>query len=102
MIVTVYSPLSSSTRFLSSRDPVARSNEILSTCPGSVMLTLVEVMMLTPLKLQLTERNGVPVGLRLVVNFTVPPTAPLRGPWGKIPSPAHFSNGTKEEIKINN
>lgn len=66
---------------------MARSNEILPAYPGSVMLMLVELMMFTPLNLQLTERNGFSGGLRVVVNFTVPATAPLRGPVGNIPSP---------------
>lgn len=90
VMVIVYSPLSSSARFLSSRDPVAQSNEILPAYPGSVMLMLVELMMFTPLNLQLTERNGFSGGLRVVVNFTVPATAPLRGPVGNIPSPTHI------------
>ena len=89
MIVMAYSPLSASTRFLSSREPVALSNVILPEYAGLVTLTLVEVMMLVPLKLQLTDRKEIWLGPRLVVNFTVPPTAPLRGPVGRMPSPAH-------------
>lgn len=71
---------------------MARSNEILLACPGSVTLMVVEVRKYVPLKLQLTDRNGVSGGVRVVVNFTGPATAPLRGPGGKIPSPAHVPN----------
>lgn len=71
---------------------MAGSNEILLACPGSVTLMVVEVRKLVPLKLQLTDGNGVSGGVRVVVNFTWPPTAPLRGPRGKIPSPAHVPN----------
>ncbi|TNN81747.1 hypothetical protein EYF80_008193 [Liparis tanakae] len=90
-----YSPLSSSTSFLSSRVPVARSSENLSVYPGSAMVVLVEVMMFAPLKLQLTERNGLSGGWRVVVNVTLPASAPLRGPRGKIPSPTHTPNHTQ-------
>lgn len=89
MMVMEYSPLSPSTRFLSSRDPVALSNVILLVYEGLMTLLLVEVMMLVPLKLQLTDRKEIWVGPRLVVNLTVPPTAPLRGPVGRMPSPTH-------------
>lgn len=89
MMVMEYSPLSPSTRFLSSRDPVALSNVILLVYEGLMTLLLVEVMMLVPLKLQLTDRKEIWVGPRLVVNLNVPPTAPLRGPVGRMPSPTH-------------
>ena len=61
------------------------------------MLTLVEVMMFIPLKLQLTERNGFSEGVRVVVNSTLPPTAALRGPWGKMPSPTHIPDQIANE-----
>lgn len=68
---------------------MARSNVILLAYAGLVTLMLVEVIMLVPLKLQLTDRKESCVGARLEVNFTVPPMAPLRGPMGRIPSPTH-------------
>lgn len=89
MMVMEYSPPSASTRSRSSREPVARSNVILLLYAGLVTLTLVEVMMLVPLKLQLTDRKETCVGPRLEVNFTVPPRAPLSGPVGRTPSPPH-------------
>lgn len=92
IMVTAYSPLSSSAKFLSSRDPVARSKKILRAYMGPLMLVLVEVMTLVPLKVQLTDRNGTSEALRSVVNLTVPDTAPLRGPEGKMPSPTHTPN----------
>lgn len=99
MMVMEYSPLSASTRFLSSREPVARSNVTLLVYAGLVTLMLVEVMMLAPLKLQLTDRKGICVGPMLVVNLTEPPMAPLRGPLGRTPSPTHtpYNNGNAEK-----
>lgn len=99
MMVMEYSPLSAITRFLSSREPVARSNVTLLAYAGLVTLTLVEVMMLAPLKLQLTDRKGICVEATLVVNLTEPPMAPLRGPLGRTPSPTHTPYTTKEMQK---
>lgn len=92
IMVTVYSPLSLITRFLSSRDPVDVKRVILSVYPGPVMFTVLEVIRLKLLpwiseKPQVTIRNGVSGGTIVVVNITVPPTTAVRlsgstpAPW---------------------
>ena len=92
-MVTLYSPLSPGTRPLSSRDPVALSRVIRFEYPEPITSLLVEVMMLAPLKRQLTEMKGLAGGASVVGNLTAPPTAPLRGPAGNTFSPVHTPEG---------
>ncbi|KAG7256630.1 hypothetical protein CRUP_034847, partial [Coryphaenoides rupestris] len=79
MTLSRYAPLSTNARPLSSREP------------GSSTMSPVAVWLMTlfPLKLQATAMNGRAGGSSVVPKLTAPPTAPLRGPAGRMLCPTH-------------
>ncbi len=87
-MLTVHSPLPCRARCLGSRDPVEMKRVILPLYSGPVVFAVLsEVIIVVVLKFQVTEANGFSVGVSVVVNVTVPPTAAFRGPSGNTPAP---------------
>ncbi len=86
-MLTVYSPLSLRVRFLSSRDPVKMKSSILSLYSGAIFIILVTVIILLTPNFQDTDSNGFSIGVSVVVNVTISPTAAFRGPSDNTPAP---------------
>lgn len=88
-MLTVYSPVSSRVRLLSSKDAVDGKKVILPSYSGAIVSSelIMTTIVVDTLKLQLTDENGFSVGDSVVVKITVSPTAAFR-PSGNTPAPS--------------
>lgn len=89
-MVTLYSPLSLSVRFLSSKDPVDLNSIILPSYSGAVMFkeSPEDIIDFSAPNLQATDVNGVSDGFRFVSNNTALSIHASIGPSGNTPAPS--------------